>query len=78
MNFSGTSPNPTLDEIINNAIACEQQMKEYYQQALNEVGPDVRDLLTDLTLQHDKRINRLKELLSEIEELRELNSAIAD
>ncbi|TAK61254.1 MAG: hypothetical protein EPO24_05920 [Bacteroidetes bacterium] len=78
--MSGVSPYHTLsiDEIILGAIEREEQMKAYYKQALEEVGPDARDLLLDLSIQHDERINRLRHMLSEIEELRELNAAIAD
>ena len=68
----------SIDEVIERAIDRERQMKEYYQLALSEVGPDARGLLSDFSIQHDERIKKLHHLLSEIEELRELSASIAD
>ena len=68
----------SVNDIIGGAIEREKQMKTFYQEAVQEVGPDASKLLSTLSTQHDERISKLNHLLNEIEELRELSASIAD
>ncbi|MBI5216716.1 MAG: hypothetical protein HY960_13270 [Ignavibacteriae bacterium] len=68
----------SLDDILCQAIEREAEMKRYYQDAVQEVGPDARELLSTFSIQHDERISKLNSLLHEVEELRELSASIAD
>jgi len=78
MTTTSTHQHLTVDDIITGAIEREERLKEYYNQALEDAGPDAKELLLDFSAQHDYRIGRLNRLLTEIEELRELNGSIAD
>ncbi|MBI3195732.1 MAG: hypothetical protein HYZ34_14890 [Ignavibacteriae bacterium] len=68
----------SVDDIIGGAIEREKQMKIFYQEAVQEVGPDAHELLSSFSFQHDERISKLNTLLHEVEDLRELSASIAD
>jgi hypothetical protein len=68
----------SVDEIISEAIHREHVLMTFYKDAILEVGPDARLLMSHLYSQHSERIHQLEVLLAEIEDLRELTAPIAD
>jgi fructose 1,6-bisphosphatase len=68
----------TVEEIVEEAIVRERELKSFFDCASTEVGPDARLLMVRMLGRHDEEISELKSLLDEIRELRELSAGIAD
>ncbi len=68
----------SVDEIIAEAIGREQSLRDFYEHAIAEVGPDARLLMAHLYAQHSDRIGQLERMQQEIRDLRELTAPIAD
>ena len=68
----------SVGEIIDEAIYREKKMKEFYRQAISEIGPEVHLQMENFYTQQSARIQQLEELKAEVENLRELTAAIAD
>lgn len=78
MNTQSEFSEMSVDKIIRVAIKQECQLKDFYQRAIREVGPEATLLMAHLYNQHNERIKQLEELLVEISTLRELTGSIAD
>jgi hypothetical protein len=73
-----TTSQMSVEELIQEALQRERDLLEFYIEILPSVGYESMTLITCLCEQQKERIARLRNLLTEIHELRELTSAIAD
>jgi len=73
-----TLSNMSVDEILMEALRHERTLMAFYNEAMQQVGPDARLLMAHLHAQHGERIVQLEKLLEEISDLRELAAPIAD
>lgn len=68
--------NLSIDEVIQTALRLEEDARKFYASALDDVGPDAVAVFTQLLEQQDERIQTLRSLLAEVEELRDLSMAM--
>ena len=68
----------SIDEVINEAMNREANLLGFYAEALRNVGPDAWETFNKLCEEHHRQMNALQNLLSEIQEIRELTDSIAD
>ncbi|MEK7263668.1 MAG: hypothetical protein AAB071_04060 [Bacteroidota bacterium] len=68
----------SIDEIINEAILREQNLRSFYEEAIHEVGQDTYHHLERLLLQQHTRIELLEQLRDDILCVREMTGEIAD
>ncbi len=63
----------SIDEIIQTALKLEEEVRLFYTVASEDVGADAVVVFSELLEQQHDRIQTLRSLLAEIEELRELS-----
>jgi rubrerythrin len=63
----------SIDEIIQTALKLEEEVRTFYALAREDVGADAVVVFSELLEQQHDRIQTLRSLLAEIEELRELS-----
>jgi len=68
----------TAEEIILESLRREEELLDYYARAARNVGPDAFPLFLQLQADEAVRIERLRKILAEIADLRELTVGIAD
>lgn len=68
----------TIDEVLMEAIRRERILMEFYERAIDGVGPDASSYMAKLYTQHRERIAQLEQLQEKISELRALSAPIAD
>jgi hypothetical protein len=71
-------PELSVDEIINEAILREQNLRAFYEEAVHEVGQETYHHLERLLLQQHTRIELLEQLRNDILCIREMTGEIAD
>jgi len=68
----------TIDEVVMEALRREKSLMEFYERAMDGVGPDARSCMEKLYAQHRDRIVQLEHLREKLSDLRELSAPIAD
>jgi hypothetical protein len=68
----------TPEEIIAESLRREQELLDYYSAAARNVGTDAFALFVQLQADQVLRMERLRRMLAELADLRELTVGIAD
>lgn len=71
-------PQMSVEDLIQESLRRENDLLKFYHEILPGVGYESLSLMTSLCEQQEARIAQLRNLLSEIQELRELTGSIAD
>lgn len=78
MDSRAMSPAQPIDEVVMEAIRREKILMEFYERAIDQVGPDARPFIESLYTQHRERIAQLEQLRERLNVLRDLSAPIAD
>jgi hypothetical protein len=68
----------SVDEILTEAIDREIKLNDFYQHAVCELGPEVCSRIQPLIQQGRERVGALERLRTELADLRDLTTAMAD
>jgi hypothetical protein len=68
----------SVDEILTEAINRENQLNDFYRHAVCELGPEVCSRIQPLIRQGAERITGLEHLRTELADLQDLTTAMAD
>ena len=68
----------SVDEILSEAIERENQLIDFYRHAVCELGPEVCARIQPLIRQSGERVSGLAQLKTELADLRDLTTAMAD
>jgi hypothetical protein len=69
---------PTVEEIVTEAIDREQYLLCFYERSLRQIGNEAEHVFADLAAQSHLRLARLRQLLDDIESMRQCSTGMAD
>ena len=68
----------SVEEILSLAKTLEREAQEFYEEAIREVGPDLRLELERISAEHEEDVRKIDGMLTEIAILRDMTAPIAD